>query len=408
MANTPLTTIDWTATGVMPTTGLEFWHQYEFGGSASNAVYDYSGNARHLTCASSGAPALTENALNGQPAWYFSGSSNYLNYDASADPVTLKHLFIIASHDDATFSATRGLFSDASAYSVLVGESGTTKFYDFSADFTSTYRKNDTVFAASTQTAPISGAFALIEVQIPSGISLNAIRVGQQMGDATRKWKGYFVEQAGFSRVLNYEERRRVHLLFNLRFRVNSLGVPLYFPSSDLVPQLASQPLVRERFNDVPRDFARITDSYEFEDGGRTFNEVADDVPRRWEYTYQNVPKAQKPIFDEFDALARRATTFYFKDPEGFVWTNVRTEKYGRTHDKHKRWRNTVDFDLIGYSSTASFEGWIDTYPPEEATGVDLSVDGTTITVTWDEGIDLEAGNGSILLEDGDDLLVEG
>lgn len=386
MANRPLTTIDWTGFGLIPLNGCEFWHQYGYGQSDSTICYDYSGNDRHISCASVGAPVLTVNVLNGQPGWYFSGTSNYLGYTGA---VTVKHLFVLASADEATFGAFRGLFTGASSNSILVGNSGTTKMFDLSADFTSTYRKNDTVYAHADQQAAMSGNFALYEVQIPGGVNLSAIQVGQQYADTTRRWKGYWMEQAGFSRVLNYEERRQVLLHFNLRFGTDDLGVPLYFPSKDIVPEVegsGGSVRVFNRFNDVPKNWDDITETAVFEDKGVDFNELADDVPQRWEYRYLNVPKGQKTLFDLFNDRARRAKAFYFKDPEDLVWSNVHVETYDRGHDEHKRWRHAVGFGLVGYDSAAVYEAPPappDTTPPASITDLAASAIGGTVTLDW-------------------------
>lgn len=378
MAVYPLITQDWTALDIVPTDVLEFWHQYKFGESGHQVIYDYSGNGRHISCAVSGAPVLTTNVINGQPGWYFNGTSNGLTTSASIT-FDLKHLFILLKVDEATFTDENVLLSSSGSSPVLTSDASTTEWIDLGG--TSTYRKNDTLFSDGDWQAPMN-AFGLLEIQIPSGISLGDVTLNN---DTT--FKGYFVEQMGFSEVLNEFDRRRVHLHFNLRYRVNTLGVPLYFPSKDIIPSHALDGPVHFRFKDQPNAWEEITETYEYEDGGRDFNEIAGSVPYRWEYIYQKVNKAHKPIFDLFNDVARRANTFYFKDPENIVWSNVRIENYDRDHEGHKRWVHDAEFELVGHGSVGAYEAPEappDTTAPSVPTGLaEIGDTSTSITLGW-------------------------
>lgn len=341
---TPSTTINWTNTRLVPMSGLEAWHKYDAGVSGNNIVYDSSGNGRTIQTLTAPHPVLTSNVINGQPAWYFNGTTTSPFIYTGA--VTAKHIFILASAADATFSTYRGLLSDSNPYSILVGESQTTKFYDYSATFTSTYRKSDVVYTATNQQAPVSGAFALIEIQIPAGLVLDGIQVGQQTNLTDRKWKGYFVDQLIYNRILTTAERRAVMLYFNLHYAQFLVGVPLRFPDDSMLT------FRRSRFYAAPPDYDSITDDFEFEDGSKTFNEVADNAPRRWEYEYGNCTPDEVVVFDEFYNQVRKIKPFYFRDKYGVIWDNVRVERYSRQHQAHKSWTNAVAFDLVGYNST--------------------------------------------------------
>lgn len=220
---------DWTKKPIVPRANLQAWHQYEAGVSANNLINDYSGNSRHLTCASSGAPVMTLNVLNGEPGWNFNGSANFLNYTGT---LTAAHIFILASGEDATFSTYRGLLSDSAPNSILVGDSGTDKFFDFSASFNSEYRKADVVFAANNQKAPVSNVPLLIEVRINSGLgSLDGIQIGQQVNLTARKWKGYFFEELIYSTVQSELARFRIYQYFAMRYKIwpkNAAGLNIF------------------------------------------------------------------------------------------------------------------------------------------------------------------------------------
>lgn len=113
----------------------------------------------------------------------------------------------------------------------------------------------------------------------------------------------------------------------------------------------------RARFYAAPPDFPAVTDSWEYADGGRDFNEVSDTPPRRWEYFYTGLSPAQAFQFDEFANTVRRSVPFDFTDPYGVTWTNVFIEDYKRYHDAHKSWIVTVEFYLVGYGSEYTDEG---------------------------------------------------
>jgi hypothetical protein len=377
--------IRWDETGLMPTDGLEFWHQYVPGQSGNSVIYDYSGKGRHLGVDVSAAPVITT-VLNGQPGWVFDGDESAMIDVGSTPSFSLKHLFILVRIDIATFGTFLPLLGDSTFNIILGGDTGTTKWQN---NYTGSYYLNDTSYISSNRQAPMQ-EFGLIEVAIPAGETIDQLFLNVFDG-----LEFTFMEMAGWSVVLNTFQRRRVHLLFNLRYRTHELTgstIPLYFPSADVVPALASQARVNNRFNDRPLDWQAITEEYEYEDRGKDFNEVADTVPRRWEYAYQNVPKAQKPIFDTFNDVARRANTFYFKDNEDFIWTPVRIEEYDRAHEAHKRWRNDVTFGLVGYDASATYEAPEappDTTPPSVPTGLmELSDTPTSITLGWSPSTD--------------------
>lgn len=369
---------DWTLTDIIPSP--DAWYQYQPGGSAGHVIYDSSGNERTLEGNESSSPVLATNILGGHPAWYFDGAVDPLVYTGS---VTLKHVFILASNEDATFDGFQGLLTGPTTGDVLVGDDGTTKFFDLG--ISNLYSNAGTSYDEDNQQAPMSGTFRLLEVKNSGGITLDGIQIGQQRALTARKWQGHFVEMIGFERVLSLEEIRQVRLYFNIKFGEFKRGLPFYFPSADIVPVPGPS-----RFYDVPQNYKEITDTWTYEDATKDFNEVADDAPKRWEYNYSGVTKQQKIIFDEFWRQARLINPFYFKDREGLIWSNVRVEEYNRNHPGHMRWKHEAQFNLVGYNSTSE--------PDETATLPDtptgLTVEHSTSTsliASWDAPPDTEA-----------------
>jgi hypothetical protein len=336
-----VTAQQWKNSGLIPTSGLLAWHMFESGVSGHEVIADYSGNGRIIDTPLVNAPVLTLDVLNGQPGWYFNGATTTpLNWTGSITP---KHVFVLASAEETAFTNFRGLLTGETSGEILVSENTGDEFFDFGYGAGYEYRKNDAIFAEAAQEAPVGGDFALLEVSATGGFALDGIQVGKQTNVAGRIWKGFFVEQLLFNRVLTLAERKRVMLYFNIKFAMFKLGLPFYFPSDDLLD------FKRSRFYTEPPRYQDITDNYEFEDRGRTFNEVADTPPRKWEYDYLRRTPAQTVIFDAFWDAARIVHPFIFLDKYGTEWTDVRIESYSRQHEKHMSWKNDVEFKLVRF-----------------------------------------------------------
>lgn len=338
-----LTAAQWRDSGLIPS-GLLAWHMFEAGASGNHIIYDYSGNNRHIDSAVTNAPVLLTNVLYGQPGWYFNGNNTVpLNWAGS---ITINHAFVLAAHEDAAFNLNRGLLTGETSGDILVSNSSGSDFFDLARPNFS-YLKSDVPYALNNQEAPMGGVPELIEIIDSDGIALDGIQVGKQRDLAGRIWKGHFFEQLLYNRILSLSERRRVMLYFNLRFSQWRTGLPFRFPSDDLMQ------FRRSRFYSVPPEYRDITDHFEFEDRGRTFNEAADTPPLRWEYGYRKRTAEQTVIFDEFWNQARIAHPFTFlethRDGRQIEWADVRIEDYNRKHDAHKSFENDIEFKLVKY-----------------------------------------------------------
>lgn len=354
---------DWTFAGLVPFSGLLSWNQYDPDDAADGAMNDYSGNGKHLVQAST-PPSLVPGVMNNQPGWFFDGTSNPLK-SASSASITVKHAFVLASATGAAFDAYRGLLTGKTAGPILISENTGTKFYNLYGGGGMEYRKSDTLYTDTTLEAPMNERPELLEWQYSTGLALDGIQIGQDEADTARKWKGYVFDVILYNRILTTNERRRVMLYFNVRYGTNNRGVPLYFPSPDLLPERVGW----VRFREVPPDYDQITDRWQYEDAMEDFNEVANTAPREWEIGYDvdnalnvstvttgatpvEVADAQRAIFDGFNDQARRANPFYFRDKYGDVWPNVRIAAYDRDHDGHRSWRHSVVFRLRSNTGT--------------------------------------------------------
>jgi hypothetical protein len=332
----------WKRSGLVPTSGLAGWHMFEEGVSGHNVIADYSGNGRTLTCSPTNAPVVSaETGPNGQYSWYFNGTNTVpLAWSGS---IGIHHAFVIASHEDAAFNENRGLLgSVTSGADLLVSNSSGTTFFNFGFG-TLEYRKSGVLYAENNMQAPMGGQFALLEWKLPTGAALDGIQIGRQRDIAARIWKGRFCESLVYAAPLSDLDVERVRLYANIKYAQWENGLPFYFPSDDLMQ------FKRSRFYAQPPNWEKVTDSFEFEDGGKTFNEVASIAPRRWEYDYLGRKPDEVIIFDEFYNQARLANPFIFRDKYGKEWTNVRVENYNRDHDAHRSWVNDTKFKLVKY-----------------------------------------------------------
>ena len=99
---------------------------------------------------------------------------------------------------------TAGLLSDAGSNIVLVGNAGETKFFNnnFSVLGKFEYRKNNHLYAENNQVAPVGNTLGLVSVKFPSGFPMNAIQLGQDRNDASRRWYGAISAFIVFDRSL--------------------------------------------------------------------------------------------------------------------------------------------------------------------------------------------------------------
>jgi hypothetical protein len=335
----------WRETKLVPTDNLQAWHEVEPGVTGNHIIYDTSGNNRHVACDPANAPQVQANVLNKQPAVYFPGTSLPLQY---AGLFWAQHIFLVVAYDGASLAnAYEGIMSALSTFYFFIGEaSGQTRFFALDPSLEPyTYKKNGTVFANSNMQAPMGGVknTALCEILLPAPLAIDGIQFGQDRIFTARKAKFWFFESLIYSTPRTAEEILRIYLHFNLKFGLWKTGLPLRFPSPDLTGILYS------RFDAAPLNFAEITESHEFEDGGKTFNERADEPPRRWEIGFEGLSPAEAVIFDEFWNQARLVNQFDFLDKSGTLWQNVRIEDYERSHEAHQSKIKRARFRLVKY-----------------------------------------------------------
>lgn len=227
VANLPFPESRWSKLNLVPLKDSLFWNALDVAEDATE-IGDFSGNDNKLAVASS-APVLQTDVINGKPGVYFDGTNNPLKFTTD---LTLKHLFLVAKFDGATFTGNEGLLSGVAATSILRGNGNTTtKFANLAIGSGFVYRKDFVTLTESTQNAPMN-SFAVIELVFPAGIELDGIQIGQDTSNTGRKWKGWFVEQIGYGEVQDDCATKAIYEYFALKFwlwRYKSDNYP-YFP----------------------------------------------------------------------------------------------------------------------------------------------------------------------------------
>lgn len=192
--------------------GLEAWYQ-STQTSGNLSLIDLSGKGRTIT-QNTTPPAIQANVQNGKQSIYFDGTKNPLSYSGS---FTARHIFVVASFDDATFNASeyQGLVTDNNGVNgLLVGSPGTNKFTDFSFGSGYQYRKFDIGYASSNQLAPVSGQKAIMEISLTTGWSLDGVLIGRDRAFTARKWKGHFFEALFYSEIQGEFEKYEIYKHF--------------------------------------------------------------------------------------------------------------------------------------------------------------------------------------------------
>lgn len=80
------------------------------------------------------------------------------------------------------------------------------------------------------------------------------------------------------------------------------------------------------------RDWASVTLTSKYEDGGMDFNTSADSCPIIWELTYDGLTDEDANILDQFWDDHGIATSFTFIEPRNHPWTYTEGSTYNDCH----------------------------------------------------------------------------
>lgn len=150
--------------------------------------------------------------------------------------------------------------------------------------------------------------------------------------------------------------------------------------------------LIPTKYRIVPIDADNITADVEFQDGGKSFNEMAETYARRWEFIYEGLTPAEANAIEAKFNTYRYSTSFTFTDKAGIAHTNCYFEKgtYQSDHNGHRAWRQRRAFVIIKYNADAP-----DVESPTTPTGFSATPAGaTTVNLSWSASTDNVAVTG--------------
>lgn len=202
----------------MPKAYLQAWHAANkvVDDGSSIILMDLSQNNRPLMV-DDDLPEIQEDIANNFPGVYFDGTNKPLVYEGE---LAVRHIFIVASFDGSTFSGNEGLLSDLSN-SILCGAGNTTtKFLNIGFPAGFEYRIADVEFSQSNQSAPMDNIVKVIEVRIPSGLTLDGIQIGQDKNLTARKWEGIYLESVMFEFIKTDYDVCQIYQYFAMKYHL--------------------------------------------------------------------------------------------------------------------------------------------------------------------------------------------
>ena len=217
----------------VPKAYLEAWHATDkmLVTEDDITLVDISRNSRHVT-ASGDLPAIEAGKKNGLPAVYFDGTNDPFIYTGA---VSCKHLFCVCAYEEEEFGAGEfpGIISDISTYGLLAGEEDSDEFHNFTANGVYGFANSDVGLTLDNAQAPVNGTFAVIELIFPAALPLSGIVIGRDRGNASRKWKGWFLESLIYSEVKTAYDRMLTYRYFAMKYHLwplNGSGTLNRFP----------------------------------------------------------------------------------------------------------------------------------------------------------------------------------
>jgi len=126
------------------------------------------------------------NEQNGLPVVRFNGTSSWF---LGTQAFTFHEAFIVMKVREASWSNYGGvLTANANGIAMLVGDSGTTKFFDLSLGSDYEYRLNGVQYDADDQQAPMN-EFGLVHIRHKTGLAVDFLQVGKDRAFAGRYGK---------------------------------------------------------------------------------------------------------------------------------------------------------------------------------------------------------------------------
>lgn len=183
-------------------------------------VQDYSGKNRTLAAAAT-YPLFQIPAVNGRAGITWNGSSKPLKNNSVFQ---VKCGFMVLKINEATFSNYAGILTDTSNLPILVGDPGTTIFYNNLQQETYLYefRSRNRIYSEVSAPAPMN-IYHVIFFRYWSPVTMNGVQIGQDRSLTDRKAKMSLAVLALYSRNFCEEDIRA-----NLKILADAFNLTLF------------------------------------------------------------------------------------------------------------------------------------------------------------------------------------
>ncbi len=215
--------------------------------NGQDVVYlsDFSGKGRTMAGTST-YPSFSSSAINGKAAAVWDGTKNPLK---NAAVFTVQCGFLVVKINEATFSNYAGILTDITAFPILVGNNGTTKFFDnLQSAYFYEFRSSDRIYPAADAPAPMN-AWRIIFFRFWKPVEVNGIQIGQDRGITGRKAKMSLGLMSLYSRNFLESEIRESSQILADNFALTLADVYPYQADVDNTPE---RPVQSVNFYDPP------------------------------------------------------------------------------------------------------------------------------------------------------------
>lgn len=133
--------------------------------------------------------------------------------------LTVREAWFVMKMREATFSNYGGILT-STTIAALIGDSGTTKFFNQSLGSTFEYRLNNVLYAESDMQAPMN-EWGIVHIRYPASFGLAEVQVGQDRNDITRRAKLDIAAFITTSQLVSAAVRREIYEYLSVRFQVS-------------------------------------------------------------------------------------------------------------------------------------------------------------------------------------------
>lgn len=132
---------------------------------------------------------------------------------------TIRECFVVMKVREATFSTYGGVLTADTGNALLVGQEGTSRFFNFGFGGDYEYRLNNVEYAESDQQAPMNN-WGIVHLRHPVGVTLNNLQIGKDRDTAGRFLKADIAAVIATSQLIPINIRRQLYEYLVVRWQV--------------------------------------------------------------------------------------------------------------------------------------------------------------------------------------------